>query len=103
MSDASAQDVQKQTGTVGPTPGCCAKTGEAINGKHEWLFLSQNGGRSNCRSVGQVSVLVRPHTINLLVEDESPSFTFDPLGRLHGAFIAGLNYRRSLDDRVLCK
>ena len=48
-------------------------------------------------------MLVRPHTINLLVENESPSFTFDPLGRLHGAFVAGLNYRRSLDNRVLCK
>jgi hypothetical protein len=48
-------------------------------------------------------VLVRPHAINLLVENESPSFTFDPLGRLHGAFIAGRNYRRSLDNRMLCK
>ena len=54
-------------------------------------------------SVGQVSVLVRPHAINLLVENESPSFTFDPLGRLHGAFVAGRNYRRSLDNRMLCK
>ncbi len=48
-------------------------------------------------------MLVRPHAINLLVENESPSFTFDPLGRLHGAFIAGRNYRRSLDNRMLCK
>lgn len=54
-------------------------------------------------SIGQVSVLVRPHAINLLVENESPSFTFDPLGRLHGAFVAGRNYRRSLDNRMLCK
>ena len=54
-------------------------------------------------TVGQVSVLVRPHAINLLVENESPSFTFDPLGRLHGAFVAGRNYRRSLDNRMLCK
>ena len=46
---------------------------------------------------------MRPHAINLLVENESPSFTFDPLGRLHGAFISGLNYRRSLDNRMLCK
>lgn len=48
-------------------------------------------------------MLVRSHAINLLVENESPSFTFDPLGRLHGAFIAGRNYRRSLDNRMLCK
>ena len=48
-------------------------------------------------------MLVRPHAINLLVENESPSFTFDPLGRLHGAFVAGRNYRRSLDNRMLCK
>jgi hypothetical protein len=55
------------------------------------------------REIGRISVLVRPHAINLLVDDDSPSFTFDPAGRLHGAFIAGKNYRRSLDNRMLCK
>jgi hypothetical protein len=50
-----------------------------------------------------VSVLVRRSAINVLVNDESPSYTFDPRGRLHGAFVEGVNYRRSLDNRVLRK
>lgn len=49
------------------------------------------------------SLLVRPAAINLLLEEEQFSFTFDPLGRLHGAFYQGRNYRRSLDNRVLAK
>ncbi len=49
------------------------------------------------------SLLVRPNAINLLLDGEQPSFTFDPLGRLHGAFYQGRNYRRSLDNRVLAK
>lgn len=51
----------------------------------------------------QASLLVRPNAINLLLDGEQPSFTFDPLGRLHGAFYQGRNYRRSLDNRVLVK
>ena len=51
----------------------------------------------------RASVLVRPNAINLLLDGEQPSFTFDPLGRLHGAFYEGRNYRRSLDNRVLAK
>lgn len=51
----------------------------------------------------QASLLVRPNAINLLLDGEQPSFTFDPLGRLHGAFYEGRNYRRSLDNRVLAK
>ncbi len=50
-----------------------------------------------------VSVLVRRSAINVLLNNEQPSYTFDPLGRLHGAFIDGVNYRRSLDNRVLSK
>jgi hypothetical protein len=51
----------------------------------------------------RASLLVRPSAINLLLDGEQPSFTFDPLGRLHGAFYEGRNYRRSLDNRVLAK
>jgi hypothetical protein len=51
----------------------------------------------------RASLLVRPSAINLLLDGEQPSFTFDPLGRLHGAFCEGRNYRRSLDNRVLAK
>jgi hypothetical protein len=51
----------------------------------------------------RASLLVRPNAINLLLDGEQPSFTFDPLGRLHGAFYEGRNYRRSLDNRVLAK
>lgn len=49
------------------------------------------------------SLLARPNALNLLLNGEQPSFTFDPLGRLHGAFYQGRNYRRSLDNRVLAK
>ena len=41
--------------------------------------------------------------INLLVNDEAPSYSFDLAGRLIGAFVARVNYRRGLDNRVLCK
>jgi hypothetical protein len=51
----------------------------------------------------QLGLLVRANAINLLVDDEQPSYTFDPAGRLHGAFQDGINYRRSLDNRVLSK
>ena len=50
-----------------------------------------------------LQVMVRQQAINLLLDNDSPSFTFDPAGRLHGAFVDGRNYRRSLDNRVLCK
>lgn len=50
-----------------------------------------------------VRVIVRAGAINLLVNDEAPSFSFDLVGRLHGAFVEGVNYRRSLDNRVLAK
>lgn len=50
-----------------------------------------------------VRILARANAINLLVDDAQPSYTFDPLGRLHGAFQNGLNYRRSLDNHVLSK
>ncbi|MEZ4768139.1 MAG: hypothetical protein R2844_06890 [Caldilineales bacterium] len=48
-------------------------------------------------------VMARAQAINLLLDNDSPSFTFDPMGRLHGAFVEGINYRRSLDNRVLRK
>ena len=48
-------------------------------------------------------VMVRRQAINLLLDNDSPSFTFDPAGRLHGAFVEGRNYRRSLDNRMLAK
>lgn len=51
----------------------------------------------------RASLLARSSAINLLLNDEAPSFTFDLAGRLHGAFYEGRNYRRSLDNRVLAK
>lgn len=53
--------------------------------------------------VGTVAVRIRSQAINLLVNDEAPSYSFDLAGRLIGAFVDGVNYRRGLDNRVLCK
>jgi hypothetical protein len=53
--------------------------------------------------VGSVRVHIRPQAINLLVGDEAPSYSFDLAGRLIGAFVGGVNYRRGLDNRVLSK
>jgi hypothetical protein len=50
-----------------------------------------------------VTVRLRPQAINLLVGDEAPSYAFDLMGRLIGAFVEGRNYRRGLDNRVLQK
>ena len=52
---------------------------------------------------GPVAVRVRPMAINILVGNEQPSYSFDPAGRLIGAFEDGCNYRRALDGRVLRK
>jgi len=51
----------------------------------------------------QVTVRVRPQVTNLLVGDEAPSYSFDLVGRLIGAFVDGNNYRRGLDNRVMQK
>lgn len=51
----------------------------------------------------RAALLLRAGSFNLLLNDEAPSFTFDLRGRLHGAFLDGVNYRRSLDNRVLAK
>ena len=53
--------------------------------------------------VGAITVRIRPQVINLLVGDEAPSYSFDLAGRLIGAFLGGVNYRRGLDNRVLSK
>jgi hypothetical protein len=53
--------------------------------------------------VGVITVRIRPQVINLLVDDEAPSYSFDLAGRLIGAFAGGVNYRRGLDNRVLSK
>jgi len=53
--------------------------------------------------VGRVTLRLRPTAINLLVGDAEPSYSFDLAGRLIGAYAGGLNYRRSLDNRVLAK
>ena len=53
--------------------------------------------------VGAVSVRIRSQAINLLVNSEAPSYSFDLAGRLIGAFAGGVNYRRGLDNRVLSK
>ena len=57
----------------------------------------------NLPDAGAVTVRIRPQAINLLVGDEAPSYSFDPAGRLIGAFADGINYRRGLDNRVLSK
>lgn len=53
--------------------------------------------------VGRVAARIRDMAINLLVDDEAPSYSFDLAGRLIGAFVGGINYRRGLDNRVLSK
>jgi len=53
--------------------------------------------------VGEVAIRIRPQAINLLVGQEEPSYSFDLAGRLIGAFVEGVNYRRGLDNRVLSK
>ncbi len=53
--------------------------------------------------IGRVTIRLRPTAINLLVGDAEPSYSFDLAGRLIGAYVGGLNYRRSLDNRVLSK
>ena len=50
-----------------------------------------------------MTVRIRPQVINLLVGAEAPSYSFDLSGRLIGAFVAGRNYRRGFDNRVLEK
>lgn len=50
-----------------------------------------------------VRITIRPQAINLLAGSEEPSYSFDRRGRLLGAFVAGCNYRRGLDNRVLAK
>ncbi len=50
-----------------------------------------------------VTVRLRPQVTNLLVGNEAPSYSFDLAGRLIGAFVAGKNYRRGLDNRVMLK
>jgi hypothetical protein len=53
--------------------------------------------------IGTVEVRVRPVAINLLLTDRQWSYSFDLAGRLIGAFVAGENYRRAFDGRVLRK
>ncbi len=53
--------------------------------------------------IGAVAVRIRSQAINLLVNEEAPSYSFDLAGRLIGAFVEGINYRRGLDNRVLSK
>lgn len=53
--------------------------------------------------IGRVTIRLRPMVINLLVGHAEPSYSFDLAGRLIGAYAGGLNYRRSLDNRVLTK
>lgn len=53
--------------------------------------------------IGPVVARIRAQAINLLVGDEAPSYSFELAGRLIGAFVSGINYRRGLDNRVLTK
>ncbi len=59
--------------------------------------------RCDLPGVGRVAVRIRDMAINLLVGNEAPSYSFDLAGRLIGAFVDGINYRRGLDNRVLSK
>ncbi|MCX7706733.1 MAG: radical SAM protein [Anaerolineae bacterium] len=66
-------------------------------------FMSTETPVCSLPDVGTVAVRIRSQAINLLVNDEAPSYSFDLAGRLIGAFVDGVNYRRGLDNRVLCK
>lgn len=50
----------------------------------------------------RVWVGVKRHAISLML-DEREVYTFDPTGRLWMAFIDGVNYKRGLDGRMVCK
>lgn len=58
---------------------------------------------SELPDVGVVAVRIRAQAINILVGHEAPSYSFDLAGRLIGAFVDGINFRRGLDNRVLTK
>lgn len=50
----------------------------------------------------RVWVGVKRHAISLML-DEREVYTFDPTGRLWMAYIDGVNYKRGLDGRMVCK
>lgn len=50
----------------------------------------------------RVWVGVKRHAISLML-DEREVYTFDPTGRLWMAFIDGVNYKRGVDGRLVCK
>lgn len=50
----------------------------------------------------RVWIGVKRHAISLML-DEREVYTFDPTGRLWMAFIDGVNYKRGLDGRMVCK
>lgn len=50
----------------------------------------------------RVWIGVKRHAISLML-DEREVYTFDPTGRLWMAFIDGVNYKRGLDGRMICK
>lgn len=45
---------------------------------------------------------VKRHAISLML-DEREVYTFDAIGRLWMAFIDGVNYKRGMDGRIVCK
>ncbi|MCS7308632.1 MAG: radical SAM protein [Armatimonadetes bacterium] len=50
----------------------------------------------------RVWVGVKRHALSLML-DTREVYTFDPVGRLWIAFIEGVNYKRGLDGRMVCK
>lgn len=50
----------------------------------------------------RVWVGVKRHAVSLML-DEREVYTFDPTGRLWMAYIDGVNYKRGLDGRMVCK
>lgn len=50
----------------------------------------------------RVWVGVKRHAISLML-DEREVYTFDPAGRLWMAYTDGVNYKRGLDGRMVCK
>ncbi|MGC8783486.1 MAG: radical SAM protein [Armatimonadota bacterium] len=50
----------------------------------------------------RVWIGVKRHAISLML-DEREVYTFDPAGRLWMAYIDGVNYKRGLDGRMVCK
>lgn len=72
--------------------------------------MSQQNGKTRLSSTshlplpdgGQLLFSIKPSSITIS-EDYHTTYTFDREGRLIGAFVDGMNYHRSLDNKVMKK